>query len=142
MKDNGKSYIIFYLLGGIAVIWLSLMITPYISGGLSEVLQALPKITENPLKIVYCNSTIKTIGIFLGIYILAIIVFQSSKKNYRRGKEYGSAIWGIAKQVCKKYKQFPQKNNKILTQNFSIGLNSRKHRRNLNILVCGGSRSR
>ena len=29
--------------------------------------------------------------------------------------------------------------NKILTQNVAIGLDGRKHRRNLNILVCGGS---
>ena len=29
--------------------------------------------------------------------------------------------------------------NKILTKNVKIGLNGRKHRRNLNVLVCGGS---
>ena len=29
--------------------------------------------------------------------------------------------------------------NKILTQNVAIGLDGRKHRRNLNVLVCGGS---
>lgn len=29
--------------------------------------------------------------------------------------------------------------NKLLTQNVCIGLNGKKHRRNLNVLVCGGS---
>ena len=29
--------------------------------------------------------------------------------------------------------------NKILTQNTAIGLDGRQHRRNLNVLVCGGS---
>ena len=29
--------------------------------------------------------------------------------------------------------------NKILTQNTAIGIDGRKHRRNLNVLVCGGS---
>ena len=29
--------------------------------------------------------------------------------------------------------------NKVLTQNVSIGLDGRKHRRNLNVLICGGS---
>ena len=29
--------------------------------------------------------------------------------------------------------------NKLLTQNVAIGLDGRKHRRNLNVLVCGGS---
>ena len=39
----------------------------------------------------------------------------------------------------KKYQQYPISENKILTQNVKIGLNGKKHRRNLNVLVCGGS---
>ena len=35
--------------------------------------------------------------------------------------------------------QQPINNNKLLTQNVCIGLDGRKHRRNLNVLVCGGS---
>ena len=40
------------------------------------------------------------------------------------------------------FKVFATKNifqNKVLTQNVAIGLDGRKHRRNLNTLVCGGS---
>lgn len=44
---------------------------------------------------------------------------------------------------CKKYLQEVSRknsnNNKILTKNVEIGLNGKKHRRNLNVLVCGGS---
>lgn len=64
---------------------------------------------------------------------------MATKKNYRRRQEHGSAKWGNPKAINKKYKQKPFANNKILTQNVAIGLNGRKHRRNLNILVCGGS---
>ena len=46
---------------------------------------------------------------------------------------------GISKKINKKYKQIPNSANKLLTQNVSIGLNGKKHRRNLNVLVCGGS---
>ena len=35
--------------------------------------------------------------------------------------------------------QLPKSQNKILTQNVLLGLNARKHRRNLNVLVIGGS---
>ena len=38
--------------------------------------------------------------------------------------------------------QLPKNQNKILTQNVMLGLNARKHKRNLNVLVVGGSRSR
>ena len=35
--------------------------------------------------------------------------------------------------------QKPISENKILTQNVMLGLDGKKHRRNLNVLVCGGS---
>ena len=71
-------------------------------------------------------------GIGLGIYF-------STRKNYRRQEEYGSAKWGSAKTISKKYKEQNSNMNKILTQNVAIGLDGRKHRRNLNLLICGGS---
>ena len=41
-----------------------------------------------------CKNSLKTVLIFLCIYILGIGIYISSKRNYRRGKEYGSAILG------------------------------------------------
>ena len=35
--------------------------------------------------------------------------------------------------------QFPKNQNKVLTQNVMLGFNAKKHRRNLNVLVVGGS---
>ena len=72
-------------------------------------------------------------------YILGIGIYVSNDKNYRRREEHGSAKWGDAKAVNKKYYQAPKNENKLMTQNVSIGLNAKKHRRNLNTLVCGGS---
>ena len=65
--------------------------------------------------------------------------FYSSQKNYRRGEEHGSARWGDARQICKKYSQKPYSQNILLTQNFRISLDTHEHRRCLNILVVGGS---
>ena len=70
---------------------------------------------------------------------MAITIYLSTKKNYRRREEHGSARWGNANEINKKYKQLPMDRNKLLTQNVCIGLNGKKHRRNLNVLVCGGS---
>ena len=72
-------------------------------------------------------------------YGLAIGIYFSTRKNYRRNEEYGSAKWGNAISINKKYEQKNSNNNKILTQNVKIGLDGRKHRRNLNLLICGGS---
>ena len=65
--------------------------------------------------------------------------FSQSGKNYRRGEEHGSAKWGKAKVVNKKYADKESVNNKMLTKTVGIGLDGKKHRRNLNVLVCGGS---
>lgn len=50
-----------------------------------------------------------------------------------------SAIKGNAGALNKKYRDKDPSANKLLTQNVRIGLDGKKHRRNLNILVCGGS---
>ena len=136
MKDRNNT-IILYCLGGIVVIWFALIIAPYIDGGIVEIIKQVPQRVNTPFNIEFCENSIKTILILLGIYVLGIGLYISSRKNYRRGKEYGSAIWGNAKLINKKYKQFPNNQNKILTQNVSIGLKAKKHRRNLNILVIG-----
>lgn len=140
MKD--KSDIVLIILGGIIIIWFALLVAPCMSGGLLEIIEKLPQKLNTPFNIEICENSLKTILIFLIAYILGIGIYVSTRKNYRRGKEYGSAIWGIASQVNKKYMQKPINQNKILTQNIRIGLKAQKHRRNLNTLVCGGSRCR
>lgn len=140
MNDNDrKTEIVLFCLGGIVIIWLSLLIAPYINGGLVEIINNLPQKMNTPFEIEFCKNSIKSILIFLLIYLLGIGVYLSTRRNYRRGKEYGSAIWGNAKQINKKYMQLPKSQNKILTQNVMLGFNARKHRRNLNVLVIGGS---
>ena len=53
--------------------------------------------------------------------------------------EHGSAKWGNVSEICRRYceKQYTQ--NLLLTQHFRMGLDGYKHKRNLNVLVVGGS---
>ena len=46
---------------------------------------------------------------------------------------------GNAGQIDKMYRDRKLANNKLLTQNVRVGLDGRKHKRNLNMIVCGGS---
>ncbi len=139
MKNNSNVPIYYYVIGIIPVIWISLLIAPSVSGGLPSVIKDFSKYMNNPFSIVWCNDSIKTIIILLIIYILGIGIYISTRKNYRKGEEHGSAKWGNANKINKKYEQQPFSNNKILTQNVCIGFDGRKHRRNLNTLVIGGS---
>lgn len=73
-------------------------------------------------------------------YGLAVTLYYSDHENRRPGEEYGSAKWGNARELNKRYADQNGK-NVILTKRASIGLDGYKHQRNLNILVVGGSGS-
>lgn len=106
---------------------------------LLELLEILSEKMDHPFQLHYTEYTMKSILICTLFYAVGIGIFYSSQKNYRRGEEHGSARWGDARQICKKYSQKPYSQNILLTQNFRISLATHKHRRCLNILVVGGS---
>lgn len=140
MQDSEKKpVIIVSFIGVIPVVWLALLIAPFLKGGLSEIVAELMNAFSNPFNIQLCEDSFKTVLIFLAAYGMAIGIYFSTRKNYRRREEHGSAKWGNAKAIDRKYRQSPQSDNKLMTQNVRIGINAQKHRRNLNTLVCGGS---
>lgn len=127
--------------GIIPAVWLALLTAPFLSGGLTEIVSGLPDALCSPFAITICEDSMKTVFLFLCAYMIGIGIAISSGRNYRRGEEMGSAVWGDATKLDRKYRAVPDTENKILTQNVRIGLDGRKHRRNLNVLVCGGSGS-
>ena len=138
-NDNKKVEIIAFAVFVVPLIYMGLKIAPYMSNGLISILNGFGEIFAQPFKITLCEDSLKAVLILLLIYGITLLVYFSSKKNYRRGEEHGSAKWGKAKQVGKKYIQKPINQNKILTDNVAIGMNCKKHRRNLNTIICGGA---
>ena len=94
---------------------------------------------EQPFFITYTPYTFKCILIFTAAYFLGIGIYESQKRNYRRGVEHGSAKWGNVSEICRRYCEKQYTNNLLLTQHFRMGLDGYKHKRNLNVLVVGGS---
>ncbi|MFQ7784503.1 MAG: VirD4-like conjugal transfer protein, CD1115 family [Ruminococcus sp.] len=138
-QDDRQSAIILSVIGIIPVVWLALLIAPSVGGGLPEILSKLLTVFNNPFHIEFCEDSLKTVLVLLLCYGFGIGIYFSTRKNYRRREEHGSAKWGNANAVNKKYCQTPKSENKLMTQNVAIGINAKKHRRNLNTLVCGGS---
>ena len=139
-RDNDRqTSIILAVLGILPIVWLGLLIAPSVKGGLPEILPSLMNAMSDPFHIVLCEDSVKTVLTLLLVYGIAIGVYLSTEHNYRRREEHGSAKWGTAGSVNKKYANKDKTENKLLTQNVAIGLDGRKHRRNLNVLVCGGS---
>ena len=134
-----KQNILLYCLGTIPVVWLALRIAPFMEDGLPGLIRNFGAAMSRPFHITLCEDSLKTVLILLLCYGLAIGMYLSTQRNYRRREEHGSAQWGSPVQVNRKYADKVSTRNKILTQNVSVGLDGRKHRRNLNTLVCGGS---
>ena len=129
-------------LAGLPVIWwAALLLADAIQPGrnLFELMEVLTEKLNHPFQLHYTEYTIKSVLVCTLLYAGGIGIFYSSQKNYRRGEEHGSARWGDARQICKKYSQKPYSQNILLTQNFRISLDTHKHRRCLNVLVVGGS---
>ena len=139
-RDNDRqTAIILSATGVIPVVWLALLIAPSVSGGLPAILPKLATVFNNPFQIELCEDSLRTVLVLLLSYGMGIGIYFSTRRNYRRREEHGSAKWGDARAISRKYQQSPPSNNKLMTQNVKIGLNAKKHRRNLNTLVCGGS---
>ena len=134
-----KQNILLYCLGTIPVVWLALRIAPFMEDGLPGLIRNFGAAMSCPFYITLCEDSLKTVLILLLCYGLAIGMYLSTQRNYRRREEHGSAQWGSPAQVNRKCADKVPTQNKILTQNVSVGLDGRRHRRNLNTLVCGGS---
>ena len=104
-----------------------------------EILDRLNQILRQPFSLHYTVYTGKCILILSFAYITGICIYYSQQKNYRRGVEHGSAKWGDVHQICRKYRDKDYVQNLLLTQNFRMSLYCYKHKRNLNVLVVGGS---
>ena len=76
--------------------------------------------------------------IFTGLYAVIAFVASSEHHNTRPGEEHGSARWGNAKELNRRYRD-TQGPNLLMTRNFRIGVDGYKHKHNTNVLVVGGS---
>ena len=137
-KDRTDEYILLGILI-IPVLWGALLFAPYMHEGLFNAFGKFTEAMEHPFQITWCEDTPRTIFLFLLIYLMGIGIYLSSIKNYRRQEEYGSAKWANTSKVNKKYANRNTFENKLFSQHFRLGLDGKKHRRNLNSLIIGGS---
>ena len=127
---------LFYLIGIIPVVWLSLLLAQSLGSGLPELLQNLTRALEHPTNIVWTDKSLPTILICLAAYGMAVLLYRTNQGRTRDGEEHGSAAWATPASVNA---QFAQKDSIPLTQHVRLGLDTHKHRRSLNVLVIGGS---
>ncbi len=140
-QENNKTLIILFICAVPVIIWLALIIAGCYEQDIKlfELIDRLTVAVNNPTHIVFNEYSLKAVLIFLFLYAMGIGVYFSSRENRRPGEEHGSARWGNVKSIVRRYADKNSSSNIILTQNMRLGLNAKKHRRNLNVLVVGGS---
>ena len=139
MQQDKRALRILCLFGILPVTWLGLMIAPALSGGLIAVIARFTEAMRDPFHIELCADSLKAVLLLLFVYGLLLGIHFSTRRNYRRGEEHGSAKWGDAGAVSRKYRAKQSAENKLFTQHVGMGLDGRKHLRNLNTIVVGGS---
>ncbi|MDG3135793.1 VirD4-like conjugal transfer protein, CD1115 family [Streptococcus suis] len=140
LKQN-IPYLAFFYLGNI----FSNHLRSYVGG------DVIDKIFQGILELntISFFPSVHPMDILTGIAIAALIKFivytkGKNAKKFRQGKEYGSARWGMKKDI-EPYMDEKFQNNILLTQTERLTMNGRpanpKYARNKNVLVIGGSGS-
>lgn len=139
--DGSGNKILLPLFGCLPIIWLAVLFAQAIQPGmgLTEMMGSLTAALSNPFALTWTERTPKCILLFLLAYGMGIGIYWSNRRNYRRGEEHGSAVWGDTGQIVKRYQAPKYEDNLLLTRRFRMGLDGHKHKRNLNVLVVGGS---
>ena len=88
-EDKKRQIIILSIIGIIPIIWIALLVAPYSNDGLISMIKNSNQIFNNPFNIKICENSLNTVLFLLLIYIGGIVLYFSTRKNYRRNEEYG-----------------------------------------------------
>lgn len=103
-------------------------------------LEILSALANAPFSVRWTENAPKLVLIVSILYPMCVIYYVTEQADLRPGGEYGTARWGNAKSLNRKYwdRRHPR-SNYLFTQNVRMGMDSHKHRHNLNVMVIGGS---
>ena len=141
-QKDGKEQLALWVLLAVPALWMAAILAYGYQPGMNliELLGQFSALAKYPFAI---RWTVYTPHFLLGAavaYTFGVLLYLSARENRRPGEEHGSAKWGSPHILGKKYrdKRHPA-DNIIFTQNVQMGMDSRRHRRNLTVLVVGGS---
>lgn len=114
----------------------------YTGGGtLIDMIGRFSALTAHPFSLIFTPQTPKFLCGAVLIYAGLIALFYALQQPVRPGAEHGSARWGSVRQLNRKYRSRHPDGNVLLTQHLQMGLDGRRHLRNLLQVVIGGSGS-
>lgn len=141
-KRDFKMALPIWLLLALPVLWLGAIAAYAYEEGMTVFawMEQFSAVINRPFAIGWTDHTPQFLLGALALYLLAIPLYYAGQANRRPGEEHGSARWGDVRALNRKYQDHKcPDNNVILTQHLQMGMDGRKHRRNLLQIVVGGS---
>ena len=126
----------------VPLLWLAVALAQARSeaGNLAQMLEILSALANAPFSVRWTENAPKLVLIVSFLYPMCVIYYVTEQADLRPGGEYGTARWGNAKSLNRKYRDRRHpRSNYLFTQNVRMGMDSHKHRHNLNVMVIGGS---
>jgi len=139
--QNNTATILAWIVAFLLTMYIAIVLAGQWENGIS-IFEYMDRISGiNSLQSIRFNDyTLKFVLVFAAIYGVGVSAYYDYIQRRRNNEEHGSAAWGSHRQVNKAFSQ-NKKTDILLTQHVSLGLDTYKHRRNLNVLVVGGSGS-
>ena len=136
-----KPNLLLILVGAIASVFLGYLVAGAWRQGIefNEFLERFQVVCSYPLADYYNEFTIRMIVYALMTYTIVVIMYYTSQRSFMPGREFGTAKLANIKQVNKMLADKVESNNRILSQNVRLSLNTRQTQLNNNILIIGGS---
>lgn len=110
-KRIGPAALIGYGAGLLFVLWIAVKSAPLLDkGGLLNWLSHFSEgLLKEPLAFEQAKSTPLLCLVLGGSYLLVVLYVLTTRKNKRPGEEYGSAAWGDARALARKYEERKKK---------------------------------
>ena len=107
----------------VAVLWLSALLAYGYEDGMTvfDLMGRFSTLLERPFSIRWTPHTLKFMLTGLVVYAMGVGLYYTSRENRRPGEEYGSAKWGDAGAVSRKYRAKQPSENKLFTQHIGMG---------------------
>ena len=141
MENKKKTSVWLIVLGGVLAAYGGYLLNGIWEQGIdiNTFMERLNMVMARPFGNYFNDTTFKGILLAEFVYMIAIAMYLTSRKNYMPGKEYGTAKFADIKQVNQVLAEKDETENRILSQNVRMRMDSRKTKLNLNTLVIGGS---
>lgn len=108
-SQMNRQRLLIYTIGFVFGVYLSIAYAPFLYGTVLDWLVNLREMKKTDyFHLTLDQHSLAVAGLFTVSYIIAVMVYHLTRKNYRFGEEHGSAQWGDPKKICRKYRQ-PEK---------------------------------